>query len=41
MKKLKNSRIAFEVIKGLTGNDFTYMYNCFWGLAHDICVGCC
>ena len=40
-EKLKNSRTALGVTKGLIGNDCKRVYNCFWGLAHDVCVGYC
>ena len=40
-KKLKNSRKALGMTRGLTGNDCMHVYNCFWGLAHNECIGCC
>ena len=39
-KKLKSSRKALEITRGLTGDDCIHVYNHFLGLAHN-CVGCC
>ena len=40
-EKLKNSRKALGMMRGLTGNDLTHVYNRFWGLVHNEYIGQC